>query len=332
MLQTIAIVEARALQVLRKLGFSANEAALIARNLMAAELVEKRTHGLVRLQSMAKLVAAGSLSTQPQELIWHKKLPTAWSLDGRFRPGFCALYQSLEQAIPQAQQVGLLAVTVQNMEYASGYIGDYARLAAEANLIFLGFHNSPGHLVPFGTTKGIWGTNPLTIGVPTHSEPVILDMASSQITFGELLVARSLGKQLPAGVALDAVGQPTIEPDVAIKGGGLVPFAGHKGSALAFLVELLAGGLSHSRVGGQVEGGWGSFYLLINPSIFRDLKEFKDEVQAAIDELHTAPKAVGFSEVFFPGEQAARKRQYNLERGAIEVDEGLWKSLEEMVR
>ncbi len=326
----ITVVQSLSMKILAKLGFSVGEAELITKNLLAAELVEKRSHGLVRLLSVAKLVESGALSTQARELTWHKKLPTAWQLDGAFRPGFVGMYQSLEQAIPQAQQVGLLAVTVQNMEYASGYIGDYARLAAEANLIFLGFHNSPGHLVPFGTSKGIWGTNPLTIGVPTHREPVILDMASSQITFGELLVARSLGRQLPEGVALDATGQATTDPDAAIKSGGLLPFASHKGSGLAFLVELLAGGLSHSRVGGRVAGGWGSFYLLINPSIFRDLEEFKDEVQRAIDELHQAPKAAGFTEVFFPGELAARKRKHNLERGAIEVDEKLWRSLEKM--
>lgn len=328
----LSITEAEKLscQFLEKLGFGDSEAKLIAHNLLAAELVEKHSHGLVRLPSIAKLVSSGLLSTEAKQPLWHKKLPTAWSLDGQFRPGFCCLYSSLEEAIPQAKQVGLLAVTIQNMEYASGYIGDYARLATEADLIFLGFHNSPGHLVPYGSTKGIWGTNPLTIGVPTHSEPVILDMASSQFTFGKLLVARSEGQQLPEGVALDSAGQATTDPDAAIKGGGLLPFAGHKGSALAFLVELLAGGLSHSAVGGQVKGGWGSFYLLINPAVFRELSEFKDEVATAITELKQLPKAVGFSEIYFPGEQAARKRQKNLERGEIEVSEKLMAELNKL--
>lgn len=120
---------------------------------------------------------------------------------------------------------------------------------------------------PLGTTKDLWGTDPITVSVPTHTIPVILDMASSQTTWGDLMVAKTEGKQIKEGVAIDADGNMTIDPAKAMEG-GILPIAGHKGSGLAFIVELLGGGLSHSRIGGAVEGGWGSFYILIDPTMF----------------------------------------------------------------
>lgn len=65
--------------------------------------------------------------------------------------------------------------------------------------------------------------------------------------------------------------------------------------------------------------------------MFRDIKEFKNEVQQAIDELKSAPKAKGVKEIFFPGEQSYYKRQKNLEKGEIEVSEKLMEKLKQLL-
>lgn len=317
-------------RILTKLGFNEEEAELITQNLIEAELVEKKTHGLVRLPSIAKNVADGKIKVGGADIATISEHPASLHLDGKFKPGFYVIYKSLERALAKAKTSGIVAVALKDLAYASGYIGDYARLATQQNLIFISWHNSPGGLVPFGTRQNLWGTNPLTIGVPTHGAPVILDMASSKCTFGDLLVAKSEGRQLAEGLAIDETGQPTIDPVVAMQG-GILPIAGHKGSGLALMVELLAGGLSHSRVGKAVDGGWGSFYLLIDPSLFRQINEFKDDVAQAIAELKNASKAEGVTEIFFPGEQAHLKRQANLAEGTIEVSEKLMGELNLML-
>jgi len=51
---------------------------------------------------------------------------------------------------------------------------------------------------------------------------------------------RRAGKKLPEGWAIDADGEPTIEPEAALAG-AMLPFGGHKGSAISTMVELLAG-------------------------------------------------------------------------------------------
>lgn len=317
-------------QILTKLGFRLEEAELITLNLIEAELVEKKTHGLVRLPAIARLVGNGSIKVIDEDIEVINEHPAAIHFNGKYKPGFYVIYKSLDKAFEKVKQSGILAVGIKDIAYASGYIGDYARRAAENDLIFISFHNSQGGLVPFGAAKDLWGTNPLTIGVPSNTAPVILDMASSQATWGDLMVAKTEGKSIKEGVAIDGEGNITIDPAKAMEG-GILPIAGHKGSGLAFIVELLGGALTNSRVGGAVEGGWGSFYLLINPAIFRDINDFKSDVQKAIDELKNAPKAKGVKEIFFPGEQSGLKRKKNLEADEITISDKLMADLEKLV-
>ena len=128
------------------------------------------------------------------------------------------------------------------------------------------------------------------------------------------MVARQEGKKIKEGVAVDEGGVITTDPEKAMKG-GLLPIAKHKGSGLAFIVELLAGALTGSRVGFSVPGGWGTAYILIDPSIFRPINEFKNDVETAIKELKNAPKAEGVKEIYFPGEHSQKLREKNLQAG-----------------
>lgn len=317
-------------QILTKLGFRLEEAELITQNLIEAELVEKKTHGLVRLPAIARLVGNGSIKVINEDIEVISEHPATIHFNGKYKPGFYVIYKSLDKAFEKVKQSGILAVGLKDIAYASGYIGDYARRAAENDLIFMSFHNSQGGLVPFGASKDLWGTNPLTIGVPSNTAPVILDMASSQTTWGDLMVAKTEGRTIKEGVAIDGEGNMTIDPAKAMEG-GILPIAGHKGSGLAFIVELLGGALTNSRVGGAVEGGWGSFYMLINPAMFRNINDFKNDVQKGIDELKNVPKAEGVKEIFFPGEQSYLKRRKNLKVGEVNISEKLMDELEKLV-
>lgn len=320
----IKVDEAKVLanDALVKLGFSNEDTQLIIRNLIEAELVEKRTHGLIRIPALKKQLASDKVSKSPEPITLLNETNNSLHFDAKYKPGFVAIYQSLDKAIEKTKDSGIVAVALKDLAYASGYIGAYARLATENDLIFIGVNNSAGGLIPHGSIKELWGTNPLTIGVPTNDMPVILDMASSNITWGDLMVAKQEGKKLPTGVALNKAGQPTIDPVEAMDG-GLLPFAGHKGSGLAFIIELLAGALTGSRVGYAVEGGWGSFYLLINPTMFRSIDDFRSDVTKAINELKAAPKANGVSEIYFAGEQSGLLRKQHVESGKIEVNDKL---------
>lgn len=318
------------LKVLVKIGFSLKDSVLITKNLVDAELSEKRTHGLIRLLEIKKHVESGVVSTSGKiEIV--KNESTYLLIRANHKPAYIPIYESLDLAIKKTKKTGMCVVGIQNAEYGSGFIGSYARQAALSDLIFIGFNNSPGVLIPHGTKKAMWGTNPITISVPTLDVPVVLDMASTKITWGDLMVAKQKNNLIETGVALDKQGQQTTDPAEAMEG-GLLPIAGHKGSGLAFIIELVAGALTGSRVGQIVGGGWGTTYILINPKIFRPISEFKFDVGKAIEELKSAPKLYGVSDIYYPGERSQQLRKKNIIEGQIEVDEKIINDLEVVVQ
>lgn len=323
----ISIAEKLSNKILRGAGFSKSDSKLITRNLIEAELAEKKSHGLIRIPATLGKIKDNKIKIDGKASVL-KESATLLYMDGKHKPGFIVIYESLEKAIKKAQKSGLVSVGLKDLGYASGYIGAYAREAANNDLIFVGFNNSPGGLVPHGSTEAIWGTNPFTVGVPTDKHPVILDMASSKTTWGDLMVARNDGKKLKDNVAIDANGKITNEPARAMEG-GILPVGGHKGSGIAFIVEILAGALTGSMVGGAVPGGWGTFYILIDPSFYRPLSSFKKDVRSAITKLKGSSKMKGFKEIYFPGEHSNELRERNLKSGKIEINEKLWKLLKE---
>lgn len=305
------------LNILLKWGFRKEEAELITENFIEGELIGKKTHGLVRLPWLKKLMDEGEVKVSTEEIKVIKETPVSLFIDGVGKTGFYVVNKILQLGIVKAKQSGLVAVSVTNTGPASGLIGLYARKAAENDLIFIGFNSSPGGLVPFGSIEALWGTNPITIGIPTLKIPFILDMASSQITWGHLLLAHDTGQKLAQGVAIGRDGNPTTDPIAAMKG-GLLPIAGHKGSGLAMAVSLLAN---------TAKGGWGSFFILLDPSIFKKMSQFKDEIQAVIDELKNSKKQRGVKGIYYPGEQSYLNRQSNLQNGCIKIPSSLWKTL-----
>lgn len=322
-------------KILGNLGFYKEIAELTTKNLIEAELCGKKAHGLQKLLTIKKVLE----TKQPKILDYldyiDLELPnfsiisesiSHIYINGNYKPGFYLLYKSLELSFRKIRKSKLVVVGIKDVGFASGFIGAYARECASRDLIFIGFNNSSGGLVPHGAKKDPWGTNPITAGIPTHNLPIIIDTALSKITWNDLLSFRRKGLSLPIDSALDADGNPTTDPH---KGGvgGLLPIGGRKGSALAFMVELLAGALTGSRCGCNVKGGWGSFYILFDPTLFRSLKEFKTDVQIAIDELKTLPRAEGVKELFYPGEQSGKLRKKHLEQGWFEFDDSLWHDL-----
>lgn len=310
---------------LQSLGLSEEESVLITQNLIDAELAGKETHGFIRLLSFKSKSDVGKLNKDDLRLDIISESSVSLHINGHHKLGYGIIYKSLDLAFEKIKTAKIVSVALKDLGM-TGYIGGYARKAAENNLIFIGFNNSPRGLVPYGSKKDLWGTNPLTIGIPTGDIPVILDMASTLTTWGELLVARNEGRKIKPGVAIDSEGRPTTDPVAAISG-GLLPFAGHKGSGLGFIVELLGGALTGSRVGCVVPGGGGCFYILIDPTLFRPLQDFKRDIKAALEELKNAPKMKGFKEIYFPGEQSHKLRQKQLSEGMIEINDNIFKQI-----
>ena len=104
-------------------------------------------------------------------------------------------------------------------------------------------------VAPWGSASPFFSTNPLSFGVPAGEErPVVIDMATSVSARGKIILAAKNGTEIPLGWAVDEEGNDTRDPSAALKG-VLLPFGGHKGYAVAVMVEVLSGLLSGAGYG-----------------------------------------------------------------------------------
>lgn len=334
--EELSIEEVRtvSMQYLEESGFNTVEAELTTRNLLEAELAGKRSHGIIRLPDLRKLSASGDIRTNSSDLKLLRDGGDALYFDAEYQSGSVALYRSLDAAFSRMKdepERNILMVGVKDMSYASGYIGDYARMAAGEGFIFLSFFNSPPILIPHGSRDPQWGTDPVTFSFPAagtkSSASMVHDSASSVITWGAMMNLKREGKELPPGVALDEEGNETRSPVEGMKG-GLLSMGEHKGSGMALMVELMAGALTGSRVGTVVDGGWGGTYMLIRPGVFQG----GDEAVASLGKdllsaLNDSRPRRGFERVYYPGQQSQELRSTQLKTGSLMLPSILWSDI-----
>jgi LDH2 family malate/lactate/ureidoglycolate dehydrogenase len=105
--------------------------------------------------------------------------------------------------------------------------------------------------------------------------------------------------------------------------------AGHKGYALALLVEILSSVLSGASVGPQIGSMYknmdrkqdlGHFFLLLDIAAFMDVAQFKRRINKMIDGIKTCRKRPNVPEILIPGERSHRNARQNRAQG-IPLDE-----------
>ena len=313
---------------LSSFGFPEKQISLIAENFLEAEISGKTSHGLSKLIWFKSAIDKGQMPIVKDEPTVMKETPVSLLINGNQATGFYVMNYALELALEKVKKSGMVGVGLTNTSPTTGYVGAYARKSAEEKMIFLGFNNSPGRVAPHASKKKMLGSNPTTVGIPAGDKSVILDMATSKITVGDLTKSMAVDKPLSKGIAINANGQPETDPQVVWDEGALLPIAGHKGSGLALVGEFLAGALTGSRVVFSVEGGWGTFFILIDPTMFREIEEFEKDVKAGIRELKDLPRVNKNTEIYYPGEQSQIARDQTLKNDYVEIDNNLWNKLE----
>ena len=170
--------------------------------------------------------------------------------------------------------VGVLAIT--NTHHFAALWHETEALA-EHNLIGIACTAYMPSVAPAGATKPLFGTNPISFAWPRKNKtPVVYDMATASMAMGEVQVAARDGHKVPMGTGLDKKGEKTDDPAAIANGGVLLPFGGHKGSAIAMMVELLAAGLvgdlfsfeakvADNKDGGPARGG--EFIMALSPQL-----------------------------------------------------------------
>jgi len=170
------------------------------------------------------------------------------------------------------------------------------------------------------------GINPLCVGIPTRTNPIILDMTAAQKPWGEVNLARVENRPLAPDTFIDQAGKFTTDP-AAVE--AIVPFGGAKGYGLNLVIEILTGAFVGAKMGLQVSEVYdtGALFIALSPELFTDTETFLDSVETLKKELKSSRPLAGFPEVYLPGEQGDALCKANTQKGSIEVKDEIWDAL-----
>ncbi len=227
---------------------SQTEAVVVADHLVDANLKGHDSHGIIRAPKYVAWVGQGALIPNR-----HARLASdngvLLVIDGGFGYGKVVGREAMAMAAERALKNGLCAVALRNSGHL-GRIGAWPEQLALAGLASVHFVNTSGYgilVAPHGGSDRRLSANPIAAGCPgPDGHPIILDIATSVIAEGKIQIARNRGESLKPGLVMNSKGRPTTDPKefYASPPGAILPMAGHKGSGLSFICEVLAGSLT----------------------------------------------------------------------------------------
>ena len=328
-----------------KAGASEDEAARIASHLVTANLTGHDSHGVIRVPRYITDARAGQVLFG-QSITILGESPVHALLDGNLGFGQTIGEQAVAVGIEKAKAQGMSIISLRHSAHL-GRIGDWAEQAADAGLISIHFVNVANlpMVAPYGGVGRRFSTDPFCIGIPPlPGRPMLLlDLATSVVAEGKVLVASNGGKELPHDALITPEGHLSADPSVlygplvkhatrsALDGKGAIrAFGDHKGSGLAFMCEMLAAVLGGGANAGPVTGTErriqnNMLSIYIDPAKFAG-DSFIEQAIAYTEYVKSSPPAQGFEEVLVPGEPEARARA-SRQAGGIPLQVDTWATL-----
>lgn len=298
-------------ELLMRAGMRDDIATDVASVLVDGDLMGHTTHGLAQLPGYLNELAQGAMAAAGEpEVTSARTAIQAW--DGRRLPGPWLTLQALDAAISMAAQCGSGTVVIRRSHHIAA-LASYAKRATDRGMMAIIQCSDPSthSVAPFGAITPVFTPNPLAAGIPTSGDPILLDVSTSYTTNGMTSRLHKAGELLPHPWIQDAQGHPTRDPAVLFgePKGTLLPLggldAGHKGFALALLVEALTAGLAgHGRA--DPPEGWGAtvFVQALDPAAFGGLDAFTRQTDWLVRACHEATPRPGGLPARLPGERA----------------------------
>ncbi len=336
------IAPARLLEVVQRLlryaGSDAGEAEVVAEHLVRANLAGHDSHGVGLLPLYVRSIKNDLLRPNTRATLVRDD-GGLMAFDGGRGYGQAVAREAMNAALERCRDTGLVLMTLRNAHHI-GRVGSYGEQSIGAGFVSLHFVNVIDHdplVAPYGGRFARYGTNPICVAVPgsSSSPPILLDMATSTYPLGKTRVAMNKGEALADGLVLDPEGEPSNDPSVMFKqpGGALLPLGGelggHKGYGLAFVFELLAGGLSgggtiqpeNPRGGGIVNN---MTTMVVDPARLVDMEWLEHELDALVRYSVETP-ASAHGPVKLPGEP--ERSSAEARRDAIPIDPTTWTAI-----
>lgn len=325
---SVAELQDKVLTGVEKLGYTGEEAEIIAEVLLYAQLRGNN-------QGISKIATGGvpkAADVKPFRLAKENKCGVL--LSGGH--SMVASVRAADAAVKLAEQHGVGVVATNHTHTSSGSIGYFARRIADAGYIaFVAVANGGWAAVaPFGSAEAKLGTNPLAYAFPYEGGSVVFDTATAAAAYYGVVEAKLKGLPLPEGIGLNSQGEPTTDAaevlgsgDGEAMGGALTTFAGFKGFGLSLYVQLLGSAFAVAGFpGGHAEDGAGTFVLAIDPGLFAGTEEYMARSRELIDSIRAARPIEG-QRVSLPGERGDAIAAVAEATGEIDVAEEIWQEL-----
>ncbi|WP_339470851.1 Ldh family oxidoreductase [Pseudomonas sp. EL_65y_Pfl1_R83] len=305
-------------QVFERHGTSPEVAAILAHNCASAERDGAHSHGIFRIPGYLSTLASGWVDGRavPQVTDVASGFVRVDAANGFAQP---ALEAARALLVEKARSAGIALMAIHNSHHFAALWPDVEPFA-EQGLVALSVVNSMTCVVPHGADRPLFGTNPIAFAAPrADGLPIVFDLATSAIAHGDVQIAARKGERLPPGMGVDGLGQPTQDPRAILEGGALLPFGGHKGSALSMMVELLAAALTGGNF--SFEFNWsdhpgartpwtGQLLIVIDPSKTAG-QSFAERSQELVRQMHAA----GLRRL--PGDRRHRTRLRSEQEGIV---------------
>jgi LDH2 family malate/lactate/ureidoglycolate dehydrogenase len=344
----VEVVQSFVVEVLERAGTPAEDAAICADVLMAADLRGIESHGVGRLKYYYDRIRAGVQHTKTEIEIIQETETTA-VVDGNHGMGHVIAYRAMRMAMEKAKRYGLGAVAVRNSTHY-GIAGYYPLMAAREGMMGICVTNARPAITPTFGTEPMLGTNPIAFAAPSDLEfPFCFDGATSISQRGKIEVAARAGKPVPEGWVIDPMGRPVTDPDAILEdlgkaeaaflplGGAGELYAGYKGYGLATMVEILSASLSggvflKDLLGFAPDGSrrpfmLGHFFLAIDIAHFVPVEISRQITGGILRALQASRRAPGEERIYAAGEKEYESEK-RVRQGGIPVNQGLRRELQ----
>jgi LDH2 family malate/lactate/ureidoglycolate dehydrogenase len=311
--------------LLASTGMPEDQAEIIADCLVEADLRGVASHGVMRLPIYLPRLQGGAMNPKPQVRIQRRQAVGAL-VDGDNGLGHLVSSHAARLVIEIAQASGMAVVSAINSNHF-GAAGIYSSKIAEAGLVGISLSNTCPALPAMGGKAPVVGNGPVSFALPaSDGDPVCLDISTSAGAYGKILLAAKAGHPIPEGWAVDLNGEATTDPNVAIASQLLLPFAGHKGFGISFLIDALCAAFGNSHFGVDVPniylageemkpGRNSHLFIAIRSDLFCEASEFLATVDSAKRQVQESPKAKDVGRVYYPGEKEWITRRKQLQDG-----------------
>lgn len=315
---SLEAIQALAKESLMAHGCDAENAGAVANIVTRAEGDGCHSHGLMRLPGYVATLKSGKVNGKARPTIT-KLAPAVVQVNGHNGFAPYALQEGRAHLIEAAKTCGIAAMPLIGIHHFAA-LWTEVEPVAESGLVAFACTSYKPAVIPAGGTKALYGTNPIAFGWPRkNSAPMVFDQASSVMARGEVMLAAREGHMLPDGVGVDANGKPTNDPNEVLKG-ALLAFGAHKGSSMAMMVELLAGGLigesfsfeaaaRDNADGGPPQGG--EFMFAMDPNLMGDANGWADHAEKLFDKIKEQ------SGSRLPGERRHKNRTQSISSGVM---------------